>query len=279
MTRNLRSCRNLSDLAIRSLALAASLLAVSACQRSSPASSAPAPSPAAATAPAATASTSPGTAAPAAPSLDRPPAQPAPKPQVCSLLSAAEVSAILGKTLVQDGCTYGLDPAEKEREIAKSQEQLQEGMKRATAGDVSSLMKGMGGMAGGGGSQPGAASAMLSQMTISIDADRDGQTEDQIKAVYTKTGGIVRGTLAPEKHGLQGVIEGLDEVSGVGDWAFATNVATANLGPGFSIRGRLLHAGKGPWHVVVGATVAPDPGAAALDNRLAELARALLAKL
>jgi hypothetical protein len=182
----------------------------------------------------------------------------------------------MGKTLIQDGCSYGLDPAEKERALAESQKHLQEGMQRATAGDMNGLMKGM---MNGVGPQSAASNAMMNQMTITVDAARDDQTEDEIKAIYAKTGAIARGTLAPEKHSLQGVIQGLDEVSGVGDWAFATNVASVNMGMGFSIRGRILEARKGPWHVTVSATVAPDPGAAALDNHLAGVARALIAKL
>lgn len=288
MTRNLRNLRNL---ATRSLALAAAFLAVAACQRApqagSQASSEAAPSP-----PASAASTAAAPAQPAAPSgaastataatapagtASSAAAPAAAKPvKVCTLLSAAEVGAIMGKTLIQDGCSYGLDPAETERALADSQKHLQEGRQRAAAGDMNGLMKGM---MNGLGPQSAASNAVMNQMTVSVDATRDDQTEDQIKASYAKTGGIVRGTLAPEKHGLQGVIQGLDEVGGVGDWAFATNVAAVNMGMGFSVRGRILEARKGPWHVTVGATVAPDSGAAALDNRLAGVARALIAKL
>jgi hypothetical protein len=113
----------------------------------------------------------------------------------------------------------------------------------------------------------------------SLSASRDDQTEEAVKAVYAQTGAAVRGALAPERHGLNGVIQGLDEIAGVGDWAFATNVASVNMGMGFSIRGRLLEARKGAWHVTLSATVAPDPGVEALDSYLANLARALLAKL
>ena len=277
MIQNFQNLRNRRDLAARSLALAAAFLAVTACQRTpqsgSQANSAAAPSPAASTAPAQPAAPS-AIASNAAPSGAAPAA--AEPVKVCTLLSAAEVGAVMGKTLIQDGCSYGLDPAEKERALAESQKHLQEGVRRATAGDMNGLMKGM---MNGLGPQSAASSAMMNQMTITVDAARDNQTEDEIKAIYAKTGGIVRGTLAPEKHGVQGVIQGLDEVAGVGDWAFATNVAAVNMGMGFSIRGRILEARKGPWHVTVSATVAPDPGAAALDNRLAGVARALIAKL
>lgn len=282
MTRKPRNLRQLRSLAARSLALAAAFLAAAACQRTPPAgsqaSSDPAPSPAASTASApapapqgaASATTAPGAApATAAPAAAKPVA-------VCTLLSAAEVGAIMGKTLIQDGCSYGLDPTEAERALAESRKHFQKGIGRATAGDMNGLMKGM---MNGLGPQSAASKAMMNQMTLTVGAARDDQTEDEIKAIYAKTGAIARGTLAPEKHGLQGVIQGLDEVGGVGDWAFATNVAAVNMGMGFSIRGRILEARKGPWHVTVSATVAPDPGAATLDDHLAGVARALIAKL
>ena len=254
------------NLTIRLLILAAAVLAAAACQKpaqdSSTASNGAQPAqPAAASAPAAV------------------PAPPTPKVQVCKLLSAAEVGALMGgKTLIQDGCTYGLDPAAKEKAMAESQKSI----KAATNGDMSGLMKGM--MKGGGGPPMGnAMNAMRDQMNISVDASRDDQTEEQVKAIFAKTGatvhGALSGPLAPENHGMTGVIEGLDEVNGVGDWAFATNVASVNMGAGFSLRGRLLEARKGPWHVTVSATVGPDPGAAALDAKLADVARALIAKL
>lgn len=243
------------------------VLAAAACQK-------PAQDSSTASAPAANgAQTQPaasGSSAPAAPE--------APKVQVCKLLSAAEVGALMGKTLIQDGCTYGLDPAAKEKALAESQTQ----MKAAASGDMSGMMKSM--MKGGGGPPMGSAmNAMREQMNVSVDGRRDDQTEEGVKAIYAKTSGAVHGALsgplAPENHGMTGVIEGLDEVSGVGDWAFATNVASVSMGAGFSVRGRILEARKGPWHVTVSATVAPDPGAAALDSQLAGVARALIAKL
>lgn len=262
------------NLTTRSLVLAATVLAASACQKSPETASTTSTSTPAAAGPETTPQAVAGGAASAAT-----PAQVPPKVQVCTLLSAAEVSALMGKTLIQDGCSYGLDPAEKEKALAESQKQLSNATNRASAGDMNGFMKGM--MQAGAGQQK-TGSAMMDQMTVSVDASRDDQTEEAVKAIYAKTGGVVRGAiapLAPEQRGLNGVIEGLDEVSGVGDWAFATNVASVNMGMGFSIRGRILEARKGPWHVTVSATVAPDPGAAALDNRLAGVARALIAKL
>jgi hypothetical protein len=268
----------------RFLVLAITLLASAACRQQqppAPAAAATPAAPAAAGAPAApttAAATTPqpaaGDAAPAAPAASQPPAV-----DVCSLLSAAEVSAAMGKTLVkgQGGCDYGLDPSAKEKQFAANQAKLAHATKRAAAGDMSAFMKGM---AQGGANNPlTGGSAIMEQMTISLNATRDDQTEEAIKAIYTKTGETVRGALAPEKRGLNGVIQGLDEISGVGDWAFATNVASVNMGMGFSIRGRLLEARKGPWHATISATVAPDPGVAALDGHLADLARAFLAKL
>jgi hypothetical protein len=256
------------NLTTRSLVLAAAVLAASACQKNPET-----PTTNARTTPQASAST----AAPDAPAV---PAAPAPKVQVCTLLSAAEVGAVVGKTLIQDGCTYGLDPAAKEKALAESQARLDQSTKRAAAGDMNGFMKGM--MQAGAGQQK-TGSAMMDQLTVTVDASRDDQTEDAVKAIYAKTGATVRGTLAgplaPEQHGVNSVIEGLDEVNGVGDWAFATNVASVNMGMGFSVRGRLLKARKGPWRVTVSATVSPDPGAAALDKQMAGVARALLAKL
>ncbi len=256
----------------RSLLLAAAVLAAAACQKAAPnPSEASAASQPAASTPS-NASTAANAAAPAAPA--------APRVQVCKLLSAAEVSALMGKTLIQDGCTYGLDPSAKEKALADTQAQLGEGQKKAAAGDMNGFIKGM---MKAGASQQKTGAAMMEQMNINVDATRDAQTEDEIKAIYAKTGaavhGAMAGDLAPEKHGLNGVIEGVDEKSGVGDWAFATNVASVNMGLGFSMRGRILEARKGPWHVTVSATVAPDPGTEALDDKMAGVARALMAKL
>jgi hypothetical protein len=261
--------RNLTTLP---LVFAITLLAAAACQK---APQAPVTTSATSTT-SALAATGAESTPPTAPT---PPAVPA-RVKVCTLLSAAEVGALMGKTLIQNGCSYGLDPAEKEKAMAKSQEELSQATNHAAAGDLNGFMKGM--MKVGAGQQK-TGSTMMDQMDVSVDASRDDQTEAEIKSIYAKTGGVVHGALAgplaPEKHGLNGVIEGFDEVSNVGDWAFATNVASVNMGMGFSMRGRILEARKGPWHVTVSATVGPDPGAAALDGRLASVARALIAKL
>jgi hypothetical protein len=251
--------------------LTALLLATTACQKAPQEASTTSTT----SAPGATTPQAPPAAAPATP-----PPPPTPKVQVCKLLSAAEVSAVMGKTLLQDGCSFGLDPTEKEKALAKSQDDFSKATHRAAAGDMNGFMKGM--MQAGAGQQK-TGNAMMQQLEVSVDASRDDQTEDAVKAIYAKTGAVVRGTLAgplaPENHGMTGVIQGLDEVSNVGDWAFATNVASVNMGLGFSIGGRILEARKGPWHVTVSATISPDPGAAALDGQLAGVARALIAKL
>jgi hypothetical protein len=257
--------RHLTHRALVITLAALAALAAAACQKASP-------NPAADSTQAAA---GPQTTPQAVPRGDAPAAA-LPKVQVCQLLTAAEVGAVMGKTMIQDGCGYGLDPARKEKAMAESQDQMARAQKRAAAGDMSGFMKGM--MNG----QQKMGAQMADQLTVNVDASRDDQTEDAVKAIYAKTGATVRGAVAPlqpEQRGLNGLIQGLDEVSGVGDWAFATNVASTSLGPGFSIRGRILEARKGPWRVTVSTTVAPDPGAAALDGKMAGVARALIAKL
>src|SRR5581483_7372488 len=202
-------------------------------------------------------------------------------PNVCNLLTASEVGAIVGKKVVQDGCTYGLDPAAKEATIAGTRRQMDAATGRAARGDLDAMMKGM--MQMGSQMAPGGAgsAAMMDQLTVTVDAARDQHTEDEVKGLYAKTGAMMRGAaapLAPEQRGLSGMVEGFDELAGVGDWAFGVNVATASM-PMLTIRGRVLEAHRGPWHVTINATVAPDPGAAALDAKLSSLARALIARL
>ncbi len=209
---------------------------------------------------------------------------PAAKVQVCALLSTAEVGAIFGKPLVQgpgSDCSYGLDPERKEKEMARTQEELASSARRAAAGgDISSLVRGLGQGGGpGAGHRPLMPAAISEQLVVNVDARRDDLGEDAVKAIFAQTGEVVRGVTAPQQHGLDGVIQGFDEIHGVGDWAFATNVATANLAGMLAMRGRILEARQGPWHVSVGATVSPDPGVPALDGQLAGVARALLAKL
>jgi hypothetical protein len=121
--------------------------------------------------------------------------------------------------------------------------------------------------------------AVATLTDVKLDLARDDMTEAQVKAIYARTGDTVRRSLDPEKRGLQGTIVVANDIPKVGDWAFTTNVAAVNMGFGFSSRGRILHARKGPWHLTVGATISPDPGEAALDAELADIARAAISRL
>jgi hypothetical protein len=114
---------------------------------------------------------------------------------------------------------------------------------------------------------------------VRLDVARDDMTEAQIKAIYEQTGKAVRKSLDPDSKGLQKTITVANDIPNLGDWAFTANVAAVNMGFGFSSRGRILHARKGPWHLTVGATISPDPGEAALDAELAQIARTAIARL
>lgn len=202
----------------------------------------------------------------------------APSVRACSLLSAADVGAIFGKTLVVmssgSGCQYGLDPAEKEKQMRAITGGAGQSGSGADSADLGALANSM--AKGGGFKMP---SAISEQLQVDLSLSRDSQSEAQVKGIYSGLGRTVRGAVEPEKHGLNGTIEVGKDISGVGDWAFATNVASVNLGPGFSTRGRLLEARQGAWRVTVGATIAPDPGEAKLDGELGDVARAAFAKL
>jgi hypothetical protein len=114
---------------------------------------------------------------------------------------------------------------------------------------------------------------------VKLELARDDMTEAQIKGIYAQTGKAVRKSLDPDSKGLQKTIAVANDIPNLGDWAFATNVVAVNMGFGFSSRGRILHARKGPWHLTVGATISPDPGEAALDAELAGIARTAIARL
>jgi hypothetical protein len=196
--------------------------------------------------------------------------------QVCTLLSAAEASAIFGKTVVATGsgrgCQYGLDPAEKEKQMnAMTGGAGKSGGSPANMGALAQSMA-----KGGGFQMP---SAISDQLTLDVSLSQDNQSEDQVKAIYSGIGKTVHGTLEPEKHGLNNAIEVGKEVPGVGEWAFVTNVASVNMGPGMSIRGRLLEGRQGPWRITVSVTISPDPGEAKLDEELGAVARTVVAKL
>jgi hypothetical protein len=235
------------------LRTAALCLAFLACNKD--AKDAPPPTATATTPPAATPAPAPAPAATA---------PPAPDIQLCSLLAAADIGAIFGKTVVATGtghsCEYALDPTEKQKAMAGMSP---EAMAKAAA-------------SGGGIKIP---SAIADQLVVNVSVERDEQTEDQVKAIYAGVGKTVNASTHPEQHGATGVIEVSKDVPGVGDWAFSTNVAAVNMGMGMSTRGRLLEARKGPSRITVGATIAPDPGEAKLDAQLADVTRAVIAKL
>jgi hypothetical protein len=232
-----------------------------------------------------------GTAAPSSPSanLTAGPAARSAVIDACTLLTANEVGAILGKRLKASGqgaqCTYETDPAEREQRLADAQGKIREethvaGRTAAKDGDWGASFSSMSrsvGRNGGGLMQLSQSMADLTHVTF--DAARDDRTEEQIKSAYASTGRIVRGVTSPEKHGVSGTITAGKDLPGVGDWAFSTNVAAVSMGPGFSSRGRLLHARKGPWHVTVGATLSPDPGEEAMDASLSAIARAAFERL
>ena len=179
--------------------------------------------------------------------------------------SSNDVGAILGKPLKASGrgaqCTYGTDASEREQRLADEQGKIREGANAAgkTAakdGDWSASFSSMSRSLGRTGSGiPQLSQSMADLTNVTFEAARDDQTEEQIKSIYASTGKIVRGVTSPEKHGVSGTITVGKDLPGVGDWAFSTNVAAFSMGPGFSSRGRLLHARKGAWHVTIGATL------------------------
>jgi hypothetical protein len=215
--------------------------------------------------PAAAGSSAPTAAAPTPVTPPTPAAPAVADITACSLLSAAEVGAIFGKTLVSSGsghsCTYGFDPVERQKQM----EELQKGG-----------VKGVADMAKGGGFKM--PTAISDQLAIELSLEQDDQTEEQIKATLASVGSAVNAT-KPAEHGLNDTVKTGKDIAGVGDWAFSINVAAVNMGMGLSTRGRLLEARKGPWHFTVSVTIAPDPGEAKLDDELAAVARGAIAKL
>jgi hypothetical protein len=117
------------------------------------------------------------------------------------------------------------------------------------------------------------------QLLVNLEISRNAPSEADVKARYAGLGKDVRGAVHPEQRGLPDTITVGDDVPNVGDWAFAVNVASVNLGMGFSSRGRVLETQTGPIHLTVGATVAPDPGIRSLDASLGAVARAAFSRL
>jgi hypothetical protein len=204
------------------------------------------------------------TAAPGA--APAPPPAPVADVDPCSLVSAAEVGAAVGKTVVakKDGphqCSYGLDPAEQQKAI----DELGKGG-----------LAGMAGMAKGGGIK--IPSAIANQLAVTLEVSPKTQTEAEIKQVFAGVGSAVD-KLDPKAHGLDDAITNGQELKGLGDWAFTTNIASVNMGAGLSTRGRLLEAQQGPWQLTLSVTIAPDPGAAKLDDEMVAIVKTALAKL
>jgi hypothetical protein len=119
----------------------------------------------------------------------------------------------------------------------------------------------------------------LEQLLVKLEVSLDSRSEAQVKSRYAGLGKDVRLAVHPEKRGMPDTIAVGDDIPGVGDWAFAVNVAAVNLGMGFSSRGRILEAQQGPVHLVVGATIAPDPGTKGLDPSLAAVAKTAFSRL
>ncbi|HET9989190.1 MAG TPA: hypothetical protein VFQ65_11735 [Kofleriaceae bacterium] len=198
-----------------------------------------------------------------------PSAAPAAPPPVadldpCSLLTADEVGKEFGKTVIakKEGrheCEYGLDPAEQEKAMLELE-------KGGAAGIVKN----------GNFKMP---SAISNQLVVDLATERDTQTEDEIKTIYSRIGSAVNGALKPDEHGLNNTIEAGKDIPNVGDWAFTTNVTAVSMGAGMSTRGRLLEARKGALRLTLSVTIAPDPGADKLDTQMGDLARLAVAKM
>ncbi|HEX4456105.1 MAG TPA: hypothetical protein VH143_34830 [Kofleriaceae bacterium] len=192
-----------------------------------------------------------------------------PPPQICSIVAAADVGAMYGKkaAMIATGsggsCEYQLDPAEKEKQMQQT-------------GGMAGMMKSA--QSGKGIAVP---TALSEQLDVNVSVEQKDETEDSVKQIYAQVGAAVNGATKPlPKQGMgSDLIAVQSDIAGVGDWAFATNVASVNLGGMMSMRGRLLEAKKGPWRLTVSATIGPDPGAAKLDDENAAFAKAVIAKL
>ncbi|HEY1552813.1 MAG TPA: hypothetical protein VGG28_33520 [Kofleriaceae bacterium] len=212
----------------------------------------------------------PATAPAAAPEAPTPVTKaPTPPPQICTLIAAADVGAMYGKkaAMIATGsngaCEYQLDPAEKEKQLAAT-------------GGMAGMMKSA--QSGKGIAMP---TAMTEQLDINVSVEQKDESEAEVKQIYAQVGSAVNGATASlPKQGLgSDLVAVSSDVAGVGDWAFATNIASMNMGGMMSLRGRLLEAKKGSWRITVSGTIGPDPGAKQLDEMNAKLANAVIAKL
>ncbi len=192
-----------------------------------------------------------------------------PPPQICSLIAAADVGAMYGKkaAMIATGsggsCEYQLDPAEKEKQMQQT-------------GGMAGMMKSA--QSGKGIAMP---TALSEQLDINVSVEQKDESEESVKAIYAQVGNAVNGaTKQLPKEGMgSDLVAVSNDVAGVGDWAFATNIASMNMGGMMSMRGRLLEAKKGQWRVTVSGLIGPDPGGAKLDDANASLAKAVIAKL
>jgi hypothetical protein len=207
-----------------------------------------------------------------APEAPTPVAKAVPVPQICSSIAAADVGAMYGKkaAMIATGsggsCEYQLDPADKDKQ-----------MQQVTAGGMAGLAKAA--SKGGGIAMP---TAISEQLDVKVLAEQKDESEDSVKAIYNSVSATTNGATAalPKPAGAgSDMLAMAGDIAGVGDWAFATNVASVNLGGMMSMRGRLLEAKKGPWRITVSVNIAPDPGTQKLDDETATLAKAVIAKL
>ena len=189
-------------------------------------------------------------------------------PDPCSLATTEEVGAVLKRKMVSSSSGSTCDYANAPESTPPPG--------TAQMGSMDDLVKSLSSSTP---TVPQMPQAVATLTDVKIGLARDGMTEAQIKAIYARTGRTVRHALDPEQKGLHDALVVANDIPNVGDWAFTTNVAAVNMGFGFSSRGRILEARKGPWHLTVGATISPDPGEAALDAELADIARTAIARL
>lgn len=184
--------------------------------------------------------------------------------EACSLLSAADITAVFGKTVIAKGqrheCEYALDPAEQQKAVEEM----------VKAGAAAARTK------GGGYKVPAGVSAQLS---VDIRVERATQNEDQLKAMYSKMVQAVDSAVKPVVATAAEDSNALgQDIPSVGEWAFSRNIISTGVGE-TSSRGRLLEAKQGAWRLTLTTTLSPDPGATKLDSQMATLAAKICAKL
>ena len=184
--------------------------------------------------------------------------------EACSLLTAADITAVFGKTVIAKGqrheCEYALDPAEQQKAV---EEMVKAGAAAART-------------AGGGYKVPSGVSA---QLVVNVQVARATQSEEQLKAMYSKMVQAVDSAVKPVVAGAAEDSNALgQDIPSVGEWAFSRNIISTDVG-GVSSRGRLLEAKQGTWRLTLTTNISPDPGATKLDTQMATLAAKICAKL